>query len=222
MKKYLLLLLSALGFMAMKEIKKTHILFFGDSITEFGARKGGYIDRIQKWIDANGKRSDIQLTGAGIGGNKIYDLYLRIEDDVLAKKPDIVFVFIGVNDVLHKARLGTGTDIDKFEKFYIAIIKKLQAQNIQVILCTPVAIGEKYNSTNGQDAELDAFSAVIRKLSNKMNCKLVDLRKSAMEYEAKNNRWNSEKGILTTDRVHLNDTGNEFVADAMMKVLGWK
>ncbi len=72
--------------------------------------------------------------GAGIGGNKVYDLYLRLEDDVLSKSPDIVVIYIGVNDVWHKASYGTGTDADKFEKFYRAIINKLQAANAKVIL----------------------------------------------------------------------------------------
>ncbi|HAH59290.1 MAG TPA: G-D-S-L family lipolytic protein, partial [Bacteroidales bacterium] len=33
------------------------------------------------------------------------------------------------------------------------------------------------------------------------------------------NPRNLEKGILTTDGVHLNPTGNKLVADAMMEVL---
>jgi lysophospholipase L1-like esterase len=40
-----------------------------------------------------------------------------MENDVLAKTPDIVFIYIGVNDVWHKSTSGTGTDADKFEKF---------------------------------------------------------------------------------------------------------
>src|ERR1700742_119382 len=104
--------------------KKTKILFFGDSITQMGVNKGGYIDRINKSITDRGLDKKYQLIGAGIGGNKVYDLYLRMEDDVLAKKPDVVFIYIGVNDVWHKVSSGTGTDADKFDKFYTAIINK--------------------------------------------------------------------------------------------------
>jgi lysophospholipase L1-like esterase len=48
---------------------------------------------------------------------------------------------------------------------------------------------------------------------------LVDLRKDFTEYEQKNNPENKESGILTVDRVHLNDKGNAFVAEKMMEVL---
>jgi hypothetical protein len=37
---------------------------------------------------------------------------------------------------------------------------------------------------------------------------------------AKNNPENREAGILTSDRVHLNDVGNRFVAVEMLKALG--
>jgi lysophospholipase L1-like esterase len=221
MKKILCYTLIAGTMLAMAPASKTHILFFGDSITQAGVNPGGYITRIQQWIDSSGKTSDIQLTGSGFGGNKIYDLYLRMDSDVLAKKPDIVFIYVGVNDVWHKASYGTGTDIDKFEKFYVAVIKKLQAQNIKVILCTPAAIGERWDNTNQQDGDLNAYSNVIRRLATQLNCKLVDLRKIFLDYSIKNNPQNLEKGILTTDRVHLNDAGNQVVANEMMKALGW-
>jgi isoamyl acetate esterase len=52
-----------------------------------------------------------------------------------------------------------------------------------------------------------------------MNCTLIDLRKTFLEYEEANNPDNKESGILTTDRVHLNDKGNQLLADEMMKAL---
>jgi lysophospholipase L1-like esterase len=35
----------------------------------------------------------------------------------------------------------------------------------------------------------------------------------------KNNPGNKESGILTLDRVHLNDNGNQLVADKMLEAL---
>ena len=142
-----------------------------------------------------------------------------MEDDVLAKNPDIVVIWVGVNDVWHKASFGTGTDPDKFEKFYTAIIKKLQAKNIRTILCTPAAIGEKTDYTNQQDGDLNKYAQIIRDLVKKNNCELVDLRKIFIEYDLKNNPDNKESGILTVDRVHLTPTGNQLVADKMLEVL---
>lgn len=214
-----ILLLVLFFTMSMTHQKKTRIVFFGDSITQAGVNAGGYITRIKDSLDRKGMGSQYELIGAGIGGNKVYDLYLRMEDDVLAKSPDVVFIWIGVNDVWHKASSGTGTDAPKFTRFYEAIITKLQAKNIQVALATPAAIGERTDYSNQQDGDLNFYSNIIRDLAKKYNCKLVDLRKAFLEYNLKNNPENKESGILTTDRVHLNDKGNQFAADKVMSVL---
>jgi lysophospholipase L1-like esterase len=159
------------------------------------------------------------LIGAGISGNKVYDLYLRMEEDVMSRNPDLVIIWIGVNDVWHKQLSGTGTDPDKFEKFYGAILKKLKAKNIKVILCTPATIGEKIDFTNPQDGDLNKYSQIIRNLAKSNNCGLVDLREIFHTYDLKNNPENKESGILTLDRVHLNDQGNQLVADKMLELL---
>jgi isoamyl acetate esterase len=203
----------------MPRQKKQRIIFFGDSITQAGVNPGGYIMRIDSMCAKEGLKENYELIGAGIGGNKIYDLYLRMEEDVLVKNPDRVFIYVGVNDVWHKASSGTGTDADKFEKFYQAIIKKLTDRNIKVILCTPAVVGEKTDMSNPLDGDLNRYSNIIRGLAAKNNLIVVDLRKLFLEYNIKNNAGNKAKGILTTDEVHLNAKGNQLVADEMWKII---
>jgi lysophospholipase L1-like esterase len=199
--------------------KKSKIIFFGDSITQAGVQQGGYIMRIDSICKKEGLGDLYEFTGAGIGGNKVYDLYLRMEEDVLNKNPDIVIIYVGVNDVWHKAGAGTGTDADKFEKFYQAIINKLMAKNIKVILTTAAVIGEKTDFSNQQDGDLNLYGNIIRGLASKNNLPLVDLRKAILEYNLKKNPDNKDRGILTTDRVHLNAAGNQLVSDEMWKVI---
>jgi len=197
----------------------TRIVFFGDSITQAGVNKTGYITKMAEMLGSQGLASKYELIGAGIGGNKIYDLYLRHEDDVLAKKPNIVIIYVGINDVWHKTTSRTGTDADKFERFYNALIKRLQKANIQVVICTPTVIGEKYDNTNENDGDLNAYANIIRKIATDNQCKLIDLRKAFMAYEEKNNIENKASGILTTDRVHLTDAGNQFLAETMWETI---
>ena len=199
--------------------QKKRVIFFGDSITQAGVEPGGYITVLGELLKQKGLDNNYELNGAGIGGNKIYDLYLRLEDDVLSKKPDIVVIWVGVNDVWHKSTSGTGTDQDKFEKFYNALIKKLQAANAQVFICTPAAIGEKTDFTNSQDGDLNQYSQIIRGIAEKNNVKLIDLRKLFLEYNLANNKTNQPSGTLTTDGVHLNEKGNSLVAEEMLNAL---
>lgn len=218
MKKVSLLFVTVLMLMAFTRQDKIKVIFFGDSITQAGVNPGGYVKRIDSMARVQGKMN-YDFVGAGIGGNKIYDLYLRMEDDVLSKYPNVVVLYIGVNDVWHKASSGTGTDADKFAKFYQAVIDKIKAKNAKIILCTPAVIGEKTDGSNQQDGDLTEYSKIIRGLAQKNELPLVDLRKAFIDYNNKNNKENKDRGILTTDRVHLNAIGNQLVADEIWKAI---
>lgn len=200
-------------------IKPMRIVFFGDSITEAGVQPGGYIVQMRDTLAAQGRTEAYELIGAGIGGNKVYDLYLRLETDVLERRPDVVVVYVGVNDVWHKRLAGTGTDADKFARFYAALLEKMQARGIRVVLCTPACIGERLHCTNALDGELNQYADIIRALAKQYNCPLVDLRAAFQNYQTEHNPQNLDRGILTTDGVHLNDTGNALVAKLMLEAV---
>ncbi len=208
-------LLIMLGF---KRDKTKKVVFFGDSITQAGVQPKGYITVMKDMLQKEGN-TGYDLIGAGIGGNKVYDLYLRMDSDVLAKSPDIVIIYVGVNDVWHKSSSGTGTDADKFEKFYRAIIKKLEAANAKVILVTPATIGEKKNYVNQQDGDLNKYSGIIKSIGADMHVPVVDLRTLFENYEQQHNTNDVDRGVLTVDGVHLNDTGNQLVAETILKVI---
>lgn len=196
--------------------RKKKIVFFGDSITQQGTGPKGYITMMKDILQQQ-DTNNYELIGAGIGGNKVYDLYLRIENDVINQSPEIVVLFIGVNDVWHKSTHGTGTDADKFEKFYRAIIFKLQAAHAKVILCTPAVIGEKKNNANQQDDDLNKYAAITRGIANDLQLPLCDLRELFLNYNEEHNTSDAYSGILTTDGVHLNDAGNRLVAEALLE-----
>ena len=192
---------------------KIKVVFFGDSITQAAVQPHGFIMIDEKLLNTGGN-SNYELIGAGISGNKVYDLYLRMDEDVISNSPDIVVIWVGVNDVWHK-KMGTGTDVDKFEKFYLALVRKFKEAHIKIVACTPATIGEKYDGTNEQDGDLDKYSGIIRKIAADQQLTLVDMRKRFIDYEKENNKDNLEKGILTADGVHLNEAGNKFVAGLM-------
>ena len=199
--------------------KKKKIIFFGDSITEFGEQPGGYIRIVRQSLNEELVDTDYELVNAGVSGNKVYDLYLRLEEDILAKGPTLVVLFIGINDVWHKFSKRTGTDITRFEAFYVAIINKLASAGIKIVICTPTVIGEHPAFAREEDEELNAFSHLIRNISTRYNVPLVDCRKAFIEYLVDNNDTNVAKGVLTNDEVHLNQQGNHLVATEMWKVL---
>jgi lysophospholipase L1-like esterase len=198
---------------------KGRIIFFGDSITLLGIKPNGYITLLKDSLSK--KNPSIELIGAGIGGNKVSDLLSRIDTDVIARNPTIVVLYIGINDVWHSITPGcTGTPKDKYETGLEEIIGKIQKTGARVILCTPSVIGEKKDGTNQLDAQLDEYSRISRRVAQRTKIELCDLRTAFVNYLKMHNPDNVEQGILTEDKVHLNDQGNRLVAQEMLKVLG--
>ncbi len=196
------------------------IVFLGDSITEAGARANGYVTMIRQALDKKHADLKLEVIGAGISGNKVPDLQRRVDKDVIAKKPTIVVIYIGINDVWHGEKdPAKGTMPEAFVTGLKEVIGKCRDAGATVVLCTPSVIGEKLDGANSLDAKLDQYSDLSRKLAKELKLPLCDLRKAFLDHLKANNKDNADKGILTSDRVHLNLAGNQFVADTMLKTL---
>ncbi|MBL6655426.1 MAG: SGNH/GDSL hydrolase family protein, partial [Flavobacteriaceae bacterium] len=225
---------------------KLKIVFLGDSITEAGVydkdvgienngeliypKYTGFITFLAPSLAEN-----TELVGKGISGDKVSDLLTRYKKDVIDLDPDIVFIYIGINDVWHKYDFGTGSDIDLYENGLRQIISEIQKIGSRVVLCTPTVIGENHGdftlaneyvehyrdakTMEDMNKDLDAFSDVIRKLSSEYSTDLIDLRRVFLDYISQNNPNNNPSGILTYDGVHLNDQGNKLIADQMINFI---
>jgi lysophospholipase L1-like esterase len=197
------------------------IIFLGDSITQGGGGAGGYITLIKTALDEKHKDLGIKTVNAGISGNKVPDLQRRVEKDVVARKPAIVFIYIGINDVWHGENdPARGTSKEKFQDGLKEVVGKITDTGAKVILCTPTVIGEKKDGANKLDKQLDEYADISRNVAKELKLPLCDLRKAFVDHLKANNPENKDSGILTKDRVHLNPAGNKLVAETMLKMLG--
>lgn len=198
--------------------KNDTIIFLGDSITAAGVKPDGYVTLLSESIVNAYPNMGVKVIGVGIGGNKVPDCQERLDRDVLQKKPTLVVIYIGINDVWHW-NVNNGTSIEDFEAGLKDMISKINSAGARVILCTPTVIGEKIDGTNTYDKMLDEYSDVSRKVAKETNSQLLDLRKAFMNYLKEHNPDNVEKGILTSDTVHLNNNGNIVLAGLMLEAL---
>ncbi|EOR94606.1 hypothetical protein ADIARSV_2204 [Arcticibacter svalbardensis MN12-7] len=58
------------------------------------------------------------------------------------------------------------------------MIETLESKAVKVILCTSSVIGEKKNFVNPQDGDLNKYAQIVRYLTSKYKCDLIDLRKA--------------------------------------------
>lgn len=215
-------LLLVLGLSSFNQPAATRkIVFLGDSITQAGAGPSGYISLMRESLAGAGLGGDFELIGAGISGNKVPDLQKRLETDVLAKRPDLVFIYIGINDVWHWSHPNGkgGTTKANFEAGLKDVIRRIQQQGSKVVVCTPTVIGEKGDGSNANDKMLDEYAEVSRKVAREQGLQVCDLRKAFVGYLKAHNKDNLSKGVFTTDEVHLNAAGNAFVALQMLPFL---
>jgi len=201
-------------------VKGDRIIFLGDSITEEGVQPEGYVTRTAKVISDTYPDLNIEVIGAGISGHKVPNCQKRLDRDVISKKPTIVVIYIGINDVWWwNGRWGKGTTIEDFESGLHDMIKRITTAGARVILSTPTVIGEKTDGSNEFDNMLEEYSGISRQVAQATGSQLLDLRLEFMNYLKKHNTENLERGILTRDGVHLNEQGNVLLSALMLDAL---
>ncbi len=197
------------------------IVFLGDSITQAGAGPNGYVTLVRKAIEKHRPDANIEVIGAGISGNRVPDLQARLKKDVLDRKPTVVVIYIGINDVWHSIR-DRGTSKEDFQAGLVDIITQIQDAGAKVILSSPSVIGERVAAENPLklDGMLDEYRKIGQEVAKKKSVAYLDLRGAFHEKLKKINTKDAEKNVLTTDGVHLNAAGNQFVAEVMLDALG--
>ncbi len=195
--------------------RNSSIAVIGDSITA----NGGYLriaDRALKRL-----RPDLDLPpliNLGVPGQKAEDLAARFEADVLRRKPAVVMINIGVNDVWHRLKQPHDPEILAAYRQNLANMVSLARQNgIQVMLLTPTLIGEDPASPGNR--RLALYVAAMKDVAREQPCFLSDLHAlflNALEHKPGTvyDLW------LTTDGVHMSPLGDVVMAIGVLRALG--
>lgn len=214
---YITFVMMLFGVCCVDTHPKTKVIFFGDSITFYGRWwHDGYINIMDSLIKKERLTNKYQLESEGAIADKIFNLYNRLDKDVLQYNPDVVVILVGVNDVAFR---NPTENIASFKDYYTKIIKTIQDKNIKIILCTPPLIGELKTGTNPKDKELNNYCEAIKGIAKSKSLPLCDLRTEFVTYLQNNNPNNLQKGILTFDGMHLTKEGNALAANSLWKII---
>ncbi len=214
-------MLSILG-PAPKDLPQQFELKAGDKIVAIGdsiTAAGGYLRDCDEILAAAYPELKLpKIDNVGIGGQKAEDLLPRFQRDVVAKKPAVVTLSIGINDVWH--RLGAPHDA-KVLANYTANVSKMvdmaQAAGIKVILLAPTVITEDVNAEGNK--RLEMYVDAERKIAADKKCVFVNLHEMFVKALAK--KPASEKGNwLTGDGVHMKPLGDAIMAIGILEGLG--
>ncbi len=197
------------------------ILFFGDSITDAGrdyqsdvsenALGFGYVAQVSKLL----ADKDYQIINRGISGNRVVDLYARIKCDVWNLEPDVLSIYIGVNDLWHELAVKNGVDVERFEKVYRMLIEdtKKRLPNVKMMLISPYVIkGEATKDQWSMWAELKDYEAVVEKLAGEYGICYLALQPVFDENVTKDGEQ-----TYSLDGVHPVEAGVKLIANEWLK-----
>ena len=123
----------------MRKMKK--ILFLGDSITDAHHNLGvddrglgdGYVNIIARLLQASGE--DVQVENRGHDGFTVQGLWRMIGRDCVLRKPDVVSILIGCNDVGIMMNTGKSLKEQEFVRYYRNLLGEILTQTAASIIC---------------------------------------------------------------------------------------
>jgi lysophospholipase L1-like esterase len=202
------------------------IVCLGDSITQGGESPGGYVWLLRRTLAALYPAQNIEVINAGISGHKSDDMLARFQRDVLDKKPDLVTISVGVNDVWHgfydNHPLGNGprgVPLPVYRRNVEAMVARAQAAGARVVLLSTTVIHE--DLANRENAKTIGYNAVLRDIAGRRRAGFVDFQKPFRDLITTYRRITGARDdLLTTDGVHMNALGNRVMANVLLSGLG--
>jgi len=191
----------------------TTIVFLGDSITE---APDGYVRLVTDVLQAVRPERWTHAVNAGVGGNRSIDLLPRLQRDVLAHRPDIVTVSIGVNDVwraLDAPGQGQDVPLPVYRQAVADVLDAIAEAGARAIVLTTSVIGEDLQSEGNQ--LLAPYNDALRALAAARGLAVAEVHEAFRRALAA-----PHPPQLTTDGVHLTHQGNIVLALPVLRALG--
>ena len=164
------------------------VVAFGDSLT----RGYGMVPPDKNYVVFLSEYVRIPIINSGKTGDTTSDALIRLRDDVLDKKPNVVIVFLGGNDFF------TGYSPEVIKANLITMIQKIQIIGAKVILIgTTSQVAPEYENVIQQVATKEKVFAYIPGIMDS-----IMLRKD-----------------LLYDTIHPNEKGHEIIAQKILPAL---
>jgi len=206
------------------------ILFTGDSITDGGR----YKKKSQEWdlnhqmghsypyivngiLGSNYPEKQFIFKNKGVSGNRVIDLYARVETDLFPIEPDVLSILVGVNDGPIDTNNLEPTPQKKYETIYRMLLddvkEKLPA--CKIILMEPFVCNAGKMKENGEypiwHECVSGYAATVKKLSEDYGTIFVPLQDKFDERCAK-----FAPEYWCWDGVHPTENGHGLIAQEWM------
>lgn len=190
------------------------VTFIGDSITDAGRDRSdpdslgdGYVSLLAPELRAAGAT----VRNLGIAGDRAADLAARWEAELLPAEPELLTVYVGVNDMWRRFDSDDPTTAEDFEATLRALLEQAAAVHApRLILVEPFFLPVTAEQQSWLE-DLDGKRAAVRRLAAEFGAALVPLHEvfaaAASDHPV---------AELAPDGVHPTPFGSRLIADAWL------
>ena len=209
------------GRRTLRWLEGKHIAFLGDSIT--ADLKCNYVSLFIERLSENIDAASVAIVNSGVDSSSVVDALDRLPDVLIENDPDILVVFVGVNDSKIFRHINRPLlTISAFERGYRSLLDRADVGRVRlkVLLTLPPLLFESIK--NGDllanywywiPSEYMKYVEVIRKLGRSPNRVVADV------YRQFKSRNCDQKQLFQVDGVHPNVYGHRLIADAILQAL---
>lgn len=205
------------------------VVFAGNSITEAGF----YETYIWLYYITHFPERKIEVMNGGIGGDVARQIYVRLDDDILAMKPTVLSINFGMNDSryfeywMHKDKIDSvrKAAIDTSYKWFEKIRDKVNnLKNVKKIMLVSSPYDE--NVKNGKDpfrGKYKTMEGIVdfqKEAAIKNNWPYVDLFYPMTEINKTGQQTDTAFTITGPDRIHPGNGGHLVMTYLFLKAQG--
>jgi len=223
----LVLLLTTLGATARAQggfalRESDRVVFYGDSITD----QRLYTTFVEDYVVTRFPRQKIQFIHSGWGGDRVTGggggpIDLRLDRDVIAYKPTVMTIMLGMNDGSYRAF--DPSIFDTYSRGYEHILQRVKEAlpGVRLTLIQPSPFDDVTRAPNfegGYNTVLVRYGDFIKRLAARQGAAVADLNTpvvAALEKAKSLDADTAQK--IVPDRVHPAPGGHLLMAEALLR-----
>lgn len=206
----------------MEKYRNKTIVFFGDSITDSGRTinsnypyGAGYVNMIHSEIDVWYHDYNINIINEGISAHRTDHLLERFTTSITAHKPDLVVLFIGINDVWHPYDRNEVIIHEEIMERFDLLVNKIKELNSEILVLVPFLFPREPHK-EFFDGLMPHYQVLYNNYLNYLTqnkIDYIDLQEVMTPYN------DLSLNTSTKDSVHPDILGHSVIAQAVMNWL---
>jgi len=146
---------------------KTYCIF-GDSVTQAGYVKVGWVDLLRQYLEEKYKDDFINVFNLGINGNTSSNVLKRFENEALVRNPSSILFAVGINDTKDYNPKQFKANIEKL----IGIANKFS----QDITFVGLVLGDWQGEDPFNRDRTTKYNELIKEVTKQKECKFIPLQ----------------------------------------------